>query len=35
MDYKNIDKDFGTLEDFKALIDDCHKRTGFRHFKTN
>lgn len=26
MDYKNIDKDFGTLEDFKALVDDCHKR---------
>ena len=26
MDYKNIDKDFGTIEDFKALVDDCHKR---------
>ena len=26
MDYKNIDKDFGTLEDFKALVEDCHKR---------
>ena len=26
MDYKNIDKDFGTLSDFKALVDDCHKR---------
>lgn len=26
MDYKNIDKDFGTLEDFKALLEDCHKR---------
>lgn len=26
MDYKNIDKDFGTLDDFKALVDDCHKR---------
>lgn len=26
MDYKNIDKEFGTLEDFKALVDDCHKR---------
>ena len=26
MDYKNIDKDFGTLEDFKSLVEDCHKR---------
>lgn len=26
MDYKNIDKDFGTLDDFKSLVDDCHKR---------
>ena len=26
MDYKNIDKDFGTLDDFKSLVEDCHKR---------
>lgn len=25
-DYYSIDKDYGTLEDFKVLIEECHKR---------
>lgn len=26
MDYEDIDSSFGTLEDYKNLIDECHKR---------
>lgn len=26
IDYYNIDEQFGTLEDFKQLVDECHKR---------
>ncbi len=26
VDYKSIDKDFGTLEDYDKLVDECHKR---------
>lgn len=26
MDYMAIDKDYGTLDDFKKLLDECHKR---------
>ena len=25
-DYMNIDKQYGTLDDFDALITECHKR---------
>jgi glycosidase len=25
-DYYNVNKDYGTLDDFKQLIDECHKR---------
>ena len=26
VDYKSIDKEYGTLDDFKQLIDECHAR---------
>ncbi|MDD6206913.1 MAG: alpha-amylase family glycosyl hydrolase [Clostridiales bacterium] len=26
IDYKDIDEEYGTLDDFKRLVDECHKR---------